>query len=131
MSMPNCNQFCKRPFVKKMLPLFRAVVLFVVFGQFSSPNLALTISHNMYSHFAIHHLITVVRWPCRDGTILPEFILSQGQASLLSEYLFICSDWCDNNCGSREFLMGQAFLQSGDHEKARQHFFKATKFIGK
>jgi len=83
-----------------------------------------------YDVTLISNLVFRSLWPCRDGTMLPEFILSQGQASLLSEYLFICSDWCDNNRGSREFLMGQAFLQSGDHEKARQHFFKATKFIG-
>eukprot|EP00795_Rhopilema_esculentum_P012941 gene12941-3700_t len=68
-------------------------------------------------------------WPLRFGTQLPEFLLAQGQATLLIEYLAMCSDWCSANKGSREFLLGQAYLQNGEHEKARQHFFKATKFI--
>ena len=72
----------------------------------------------------------MLRWPLRDGTHLPEFLLSQGQATLLCEYLFICSEWCTKNSGSRQFLMGQACLQNGEHDKARTHFFQAAKFIG-
>ena len=106
-----------------LFPLFYLIPLFYIFTF-----IILIFSFNLT---LVYSTLTIfIRWPCRDGTELPEFLFSQGQASLLSEYLFICSDWCRNNCGSREFLTGQAYLQNGDHEKARQHFFKATKFIG-
>eukprot|EP00794_Sanderia_malayensis_P016776 gene16776-18471_t len=69
-------------------------------------------------------------WPSRKGTKLPEYLLSQGQFTPLIQYLKICEDWCTVNRGSREFLSGQAYLQNNELQKALEHFFKSSTFIG-
>ncbi|XP_074660540.1 nuclear pore complex protein Nup160-like [Tubulanus polymorphus] len=68
-------------------------------------------------------------WPLSGDLTFPEFMVSKCQFVQLQEYVRLLADWCPWNNAGRVFLLGQAYLNTGESTKALNCFLEAAHSI--
>uniref|UniRef100_A0AAR2KR61 Nucleoporin 160 n=1 Tax=Pygocentrus nattereri TaxID=42514 RepID=A0AAR2KR61_PYGNA len=56
-------------------------------------------------------------WPSNPGFLFPECMMGNCQYTQLQEYVRLIGPWCQANVGSCRFILGQAYLASGEGQK--------------
>ena len=54
-----------------------------------------------------------IRWPGGSSFTLPEFLLYNCQYVHLQDYVRLTKQWCEWNASSRNFVLGQSYLNCG------------------
>ena len=72
----------------------------------------------------------VVSWAGNENSSFPEFLATQGQYLGLQEYSRLTRDWCQANRASQNFLLGLAYLNTGEPLKAEETFLRAIPNLG-
>ncbi|XP_077865765.1 nuclear pore complex protein Nup160-like [Saccoglossus kowalevskii] len=57
-------------------------------------------------------------WPISSSFLFCEFLLGKCQFPQLQEYIRLLNGWCDWNASSRQFILGQCYLNSDEPYKA-------------
>uniref|UniRef100_A0A3B4CKH0 Nucleoporin 160 n=1 Tax=Pygocentrus nattereri TaxID=42514 RepID=A0A3B4CKH0_PYGNA len=70
-------------------------------------------------------------WPSNPGFLFPECMMGNCQYTQLQEYVRLIGPWCQANVGSCRFILGQAYLASGEGQKALQCFQEAAPEVEK
>ncbi|KAK1804685.1 hypothetical protein P4O66_020668 [Electrophorus voltai] len=68
-------------------------------------------------------------WPTNPGFLFPECLMGNCQYTQLQEYVRLIGPWCQANVGSCRFVLGQAYLASGEGQKALQCFQEAAEVV--
>ncbi|KAI4883556.1 hypothetical protein NFI96_023353 [Prochilodus magdalenae] len=61
--------------------------------------------------------IRVSSWPSNPGFLFPECMMGNCQYTQLQEYVRLIGPWCQANVGACRFILGQAYLASGEGQK--------------
>ncbi|XP_017773941.1 PREDICTED: nuclear pore complex protein Nup160 homolog [Nicrophorus vespilloides] len=70
--------------------------------------------------------LTLNIWPISGTSAFTEWLLSSGQHIHLQQYVSVMDSWCDWNKYTRKFLLGVAFLNSGETQKSFDLFTQAS-----
>ncbi|KAI0231198.1 nucleoporin 160 [Lamellibrachia satsuma] len=65
-------------------------------------------------------------WPGGSSFTLPEFLLYNCQYIHLQDYVRLTKQWCEWNASSRNFMLGQSYLNCGEPYKSLDCFRAAT-----
>uniref|UniRef100_A0AAR2IT13 Nucleoporin 160 n=1 Tax=Pygocentrus nattereri TaxID=42514 RepID=A0AAR2IT13_PYGNA len=76
-------------------------------------------------------LLGQLLWPSNPGFLFPECMMGNCQYTQLQEYVRLIGPWCQANVGSCRFILGQAYLASGEGQKALQCFQEAAPEVEK
>uniref|UniRef100_A0A4W4DTZ8 Nucleoporin 160 n=1 Tax=Electrophorus electricus TaxID=8005 RepID=A0A4W4DTZ8_ELEEL len=68
-------------------------------------------------------------WPTNPSFLFPECLMGNCQYTQLQEYVRLIGPWCQANVGSCRFVLGQAYLASGEGQKALQCFQEAAEVV--
>uniref|UniRef100_A0A4W4DVH5 Nucleoporin 160 n=1 Tax=Electrophorus electricus TaxID=8005 RepID=A0A4W4DVH5_ELEEL len=65
--------------------------------------------------------VVTLLWPTNPSFLFPECLMGNCQYTQLQEYVRLIGPWCQANVGSCRFVLGQAYLASGEGQKVKSH----------
>ncbi|XP_076878725.1 LOW QUALITY PROTEIN: nuclear pore complex protein Nup160 [Brachyhypopomus gauderio] len=108
----------------------RKVIVSQLFGQ-QGAEAGQTPLHWPQLISSVVHLLAQHLWPSNPSFLFPECMMGNCQYTQLQEYVRLIGPWCQANVGSCRFILGQAYLASGEGHKALQCFQEAAAEVEK
>ncbi|KAL7862786.1 hypothetical protein SRHO_G00117700 [Serrasalmus rhombeus] len=108
----------------------RKVIVSQLFGQ-RDTQAAQSPLHWPQLSSSVVTLLGQLLWPSNPGFLFPECMMGNCQYTQLQEYVRLIGPWCQANVGSCRFILGQAYLASGEGQKALQCFQEAAPEVEK
>uniref|UniRef100_A0A3B1IPV2 Nucleoporin 160 n=1 Tax=Astyanax mexicanus TaxID=7994 RepID=A0A3B1IPV2_ASTMX len=108
----------------------RKVIISQLFGQ-SDARAAQSPLHWPQLSSSVLTVLGQLLWPSNPNFMFPECMMGNCQYTQLQEYVRLIRPWCQANVGSCRFILGQAYLASGEGQKALQCFQEAAPEVEK